>query len=324
MRRSEEAVLTGAEQRQPGAAKLRQLRGFSDSKLGIAERFLTPSIGGGGTIAVLSTPLEAPRALGWVICHAFGLDQINLQPFEVPLARTLAAAGFPVIRFHSQGFGDSELPTEHISLASLRRDALEVAELLRAEAGIASIGIFGARLGGSVAAMIAGDADAVAVAMWDPVVSGRGYASRLARFSSASELVTQGRAQTKGQNPADVLKETGVLDVQGIPVPAALFEELRAIDLVSTVTSFRGRSLVVQPSRSAKPRADLESLVRHLTDLGGESTLEVVVDPHAEKFGQPRFVGKGEGVKVDEMETLATSLNEVTMAWCATISEGRA
>jgi pimeloyl-ACP methyl ester carboxylesterase len=321
VRRFEEAVLTGAEQRQPGIAKLLQLRGFSDAKLGIAERFLTPAVGGGSTIAVLSTPLGATHDVGWVMCHAFGLDQINLQPFEVPLARALAAAGFPVIRYHSQGFGDSELPTEHISLKSLVGDALEVAALLRAEAEVASIGIFGARLGGTVAALSAADAEAAAIALWDPVANGRGYAARLARFSSASELVTQGRAQTTGRNPADVLRETGVLDVQGIPVPAALFEELRAIDLTSHLNSFRGRSLVVQPSRSTKRRAELEALVRHLNDLGGESTLEVVIDPHADKFGQPRFVGKGDGIKVDEMESLATSLTEVTMAWCASVVE---
>jgi pimeloyl-ACP methyl ester carboxylesterase len=305
-----------------GISKLLEMRSFEDADLGIAERFLTPTIGGGTTVAVLSTPLGAAHDLGWVVCHAFGLDQINLQPFEVPLARELAAAGFPVLRYHAQGFGDSELSIEHVGLASMVECAIQAAALLRDEAGVTALGTFGARLGGTVAAMAGERAGASALALWDPVVRGRTYTTRLARFSSTSELVTRGRAQIQARNPMDVLRETGAIDVQGVPLPEALFDELSAIELTEAVTRFRGRSLVVQPSRSGQPRSELESFVGHLSELGGEAALEIVTDPLADKLGQPRFVGV-DGVKVDELGSLARSLNDVTLSWCRGLVEDR-
>ncbi len=304
-----------------GIAELLQLRSFSDPRLGITERFLTPTIGGGRTVAVLSAPLGPPRQDGWVICHAFGMDQVNLQPFEVPLARAISAAGFPVLRFHAQGFGDSELPTEHVSVASQVGDAVEAVELLRESTGVHRVGLFGARFGGAVAATVADRIGADALVMWDPVVNGRKYATRLARLSSATDLVTRGRAQVTGLNPMKVLEETGVLDVQGVPVFRALYDEISAVDLSKSLSSFEGRSVVVQVSTTPEPRPELQRLVAHLNDLGGRSRLEFVIDERAERFGQPRLVGQGDGTKADVLESLADSLTTSTAAWCEGVFE---
>src|SRR5438105_5545724 len=81
------------------------LPSYRDRRIGIEERFLQPVLAGDRTIAVLSTPLDGPRSLGWVICHSFGMEQIHLQPLEVAAARRLAAAGFPSLRFHAPGCG---------------------------------------------------------------------------------------------------------------------------------------------------------------------------------------------------------------------------
>src|SRR5437867_1508751 len=92
------------------------MRSYADRELGIQETFLQPRIGGGRTVGVLSIPLDLPLAGGWVICHSFALEQVYLQSLESALARKLAATGFAVLRFHTQGYGDSELGVEHISL----------------------------------------------------------------------------------------------------------------------------------------------------------------------------------------------------------------
>src|SRR5690349_21862907 len=76
---------------------LEDLRSFRDERLGVVERFLVPRIGGGATVAVLSTPIGPSAGMGWVICHAFGREQAYLQSLEVAAARALARAGFPVL-----------------------------------------------------------------------------------------------------------------------------------------------------------------------------------------------------------------------------------
>ena len=41
-------------------------------------------------------------------CPSFAMEQIHLGRMEVVMARVLAAAGFPVLRYHGQGYGDSQ------------------------------------------------------------------------------------------------------------------------------------------------------------------------------------------------------------------------
>ncbi len=298
-----------------GGSLFERLRSYDDPATGIRERFLTPSIGGGHTVAILSTPLGEALSTGWVFCHPFGQDQINLQPFEVPLARALAASGFPVLRFHAQGYGDSEFPREHISLGSHVRDSLEAADLLVSSTGVSQVGLFGARFGGAVAALTADELEASALAMWDPVVKGRSYMQSMVRLGVMTELVSRERSQADARDPIEVLEGTGVLDVQGFPLRVEVFREVSELDLLARLQRFRGRSLVVQVSRAATPKAGLERLVSRLSELGGRSHLEVIADKKADKFGQPRYLGRGDGTKIDSQASLARSLTLTTVSW---------
>ncbi len=86
---------------------LERHRSFSNHRLGVAERFVDLELSSGRTVGVLSTPLDGAREVGWVICHGFGTEQVDLQATDAAVARGVAAAGYPVLRFHSLGYGDS-------------------------------------------------------------------------------------------------------------------------------------------------------------------------------------------------------------------------
>lgn len=298
----------------PPRSVLESMRSFEDPGLGIRERFLIPELGGGRTIAVLSTPIGEVRTTGWVICHSFGAEQIYLQPHEVSVARRLAAAGFPVLRYHGQGYGDSELPPEQVTLGTHVRDALDAVAVLAAEAGTAEAGLIGARFGGTVAAIVADRIGASALVLWDPVVEGRPYVKSLLRLRVASELA--GRAEPGPADPAEVLEGTGTLDVHGFPVGPEAFGEISSIDLPAQLDGFRGRSLVIQVSRSPEPRTSLQRLVARLRDLGGESRLDVVQDREALNFGLARHQPTGDGRKVDTQGRLTEALVSHTVSWC--------
>src|SRR5439155_5056830 len=110
-------------------------------------------LGGGSTIAVLSRPLAPAHPIGWVVCHSFGLEQINLDQLDVIVARTLAAAGFTCLRFHAQGYGESEL--REVTLEGHVDGALDAVNLLLREPGVGRVGVMGARFGAVVAARAA-------------------------------------------------------------------------------------------------------------------------------------------------------------------------
>jgi pimeloyl-ACP methyl ester carboxylesterase len=297
------------------AGALASLSEAEDPRAGIRERFLTPEIGGGATVGVLATPLGDRRSTGWVICHSYGMEQVNLATHEVPAARRLAAEGFPVLRYHGQGYGDSELPPERVDLDSHVRDALDAAKVLAEVTGVTEIGFLGARIGGSVAALAAERLGAAAFVAWEPIVRGGSYARSLLTLSVLLDLMHR-RRDDDAPDPKQVLEERGVLDVQGFPLTREMHAELVAFDLVERLTSFRGRSLIVQISKGAQPRPDAERLAARLRDLGGTSDFRIVTDERANTFGEPRYRPIGGGQKTDIQAPIGVALIAETVGWC--------
>jgi pimeloyl-ACP methyl ester carboxylesterase len=296
------------------------LRSFRDPRLGITERFLTPVFDGVRTVAILSMPLGRPRALGWVLCQSYGPDQITLQGLEVPLARALSAAGFPVLRYHARGYGDSELTADHATFDMQLEDAVRAVELLCSNTGITRVGLTGIKIGATIAALTAdhlsdGATPMSAIALWEPIAKGRVFTQSLLRLGLVTELVSRGRADG-APDPADTLHEHGVLDVQGFPVRADAVDQMSGINLTNDLVAFRGSSLVVQVSKSVAPRPDLKALTARLEELGGDARLEVLQHPQAHKLGRPRFKGLADGRKADTQAGLSTGLIETTIGWC--------
>jgi pimeloyl-ACP methyl ester carboxylesterase len=306
-------------------ALLESLRSFEDSRSGVREEFLTPTLGGGRTVAILSTPIGPTRPLGWVLCQSYGPEQDLLLGLEVPMVRALAAAGFPVLRYHSRGYGDSDVDAEQATVQTHVDDAIEAVGLLRGATGVASVGLAGAYFGGTVAALAAdrltGSAPVSAVAMWDPAVRGRDYVRTLLRLGLMTELIGTGRGEG-AKDPTETLRVRGVVDVVGFPVLAAVYDEITSVDLAADLRSFRGASLAVQLSKSSRPRSDMVRLTDALTTLGGQVTFEVVARPDFHRLRRPRFHGLGDGTKVDTQEGLVTSLLDATLAWSLSLEEG--
>lgn len=306
-----------------GVSLLESLQGFEDPRIGVRERFLTPVLCGTRTVAVLSAPTASPRSLGWVLCQSFGPEQDLLMGLEVPMVRALSAAGYPVLRYHARGYGDNSFPAEQVTAATHLEDALEAADLLRANADISQIGFAGGYFGGAVAALAAdrlsGPVPARALAVWEPAVRGRDYIRNLLRLGLMTDLIARGRRED-AQDPTDILREQGVLDVVGFPLRQAVFDEISRLDLATDLGTFHGASLVVQLSKSSRPRSDVQRLSARLTELGGNVTFEVVKRPDAHKLRRPRFHGLGDGTKVDAQQGLVTSLLETTLAWSQSLS----
>src|SRR6478672_1712928 len=63
-------------------ALLEASRRYEDGRGGFAEEFIRPVFGGTRTVGVLSCPLGAQAAIGWLICHSFGREQTVLSRVE--------------------------------------------------------------------------------------------------------------------------------------------------------------------------------------------------------------------------------------------------
>ena len=296
---------------------LEALRSYEDPRLGIGERFLTPTIGGLRTIGVLSAPIDRPRDTGWVVCHSFGMEQVWLQPLEVAVARALSAAGFPVLRYHAQGYGDSQASTEDATMASQTRDAVDAIDLLVRETGVKRIGLAGGRVGATIAALAAQRSEASAAVLWEPMIVGRRYIDSLLRVASVTELGTASKLKTVARDPQEIFAASGFLDIQGFPLYGAVFDEMSGFVLTAALTSYRGGSMVVQISRSPKPRPELEHLVSRMNEIGGRATLGIVTDPQARTFGFQRYYATPGGQrKEDKQAEMSHGIVSLTVSTC--------
>jgi pimeloyl-ACP methyl ester carboxylesterase len=258
------------------------------------------------------------------VCHSFGLEQDNLQTFEAAMARALAASGFPVLRYHAQGYGDSELPVERVTLRSQVEGAVEASSLLQTVAGISDVGLIGAKLGGSIA-LLAADrsaAAAAAVALLDPVVRGRAHMLASIRSGLIAELSDDGEpGGSPREDPIDAMRRDGYANVLGFPLRPEVFDEICDLDLIPAVRRFTGRSLVLQISRANQRRKGLGDLAEHLAGLGGACRFEVLADEDALRFGLPRLRAVGPSRKVDLLARLGELIAERTLTWCVRAAE---
>ncbi len=290
--------------------RLERHRVFEDPERRFRERFLSPEIGGAPTVAVLSEPWEGRATTGWVICGSFAMDQAYLLSLETALARRLAAAGLVALRYHAQGYGDSDLDAEHVTLRSHVGDAQDALEVLRGATGVERVGLAGALFGGSVAAMAGARADALALVQ--PVVRGQAYIRATVRRSIGTSLAD------RPSDPEGPTSGTpGVVDVEGFPLRPEVVAEFDAFDLLAELPPFAGRSLVIQVTRSPEPQRPLSLLADRLAVAGGRSELRVVAHPEALRFGLPRHRRAGGTRKVDVQVDLSDGILETIARWCA-------
>jgi pimeloyl-ACP methyl ester carboxylesterase len=298
--------------------RLQRHRRFENQAAGYSEEFIQPRLGLGATVGVMSRPLGPSASTGWVICHSFGIEQVHLARMDVIAARALAAAGFPVLRFFGQGYGDSEHGPDVAGLSSHVAEAEEAAALLQRQDGVEEVGMMGGRFGGAVAALVAGRLGLPYLAMWDPVVRGKQYLRDLLRSEILSGIIENGE-QDGGVHLGKIreaLDSEGWTEIRGWPLSRQASDEISAIDLTAALESFTGAALVVALSRASKVPAHLTSLSQVISAAGGTCTVGLVQDPFAAQFGQFRWrTVEGGTSKRDTQLELNEKIAAVTAEW---------
>ena len=296
---------------------------YEDARLRIREEFLQPDIGGGPTVAVLSTPVDRRPRLAVLICPSFGPEHTQLNGLEVAVARSLAAAGSAVLRYQSQGYADSLRAGDPVGPDSHLSDAVDAAGVLAERAPGAPIVTAGGLFGGSIAALAAQHLDLSGVVMWEPAVDGARYGERMLRNLALQEMAFT-RNQDRPQPPMTVLRErlaAGEVDAQGFRFTKDAYDRLAELSLLDQLGAAARAALIVAVSRSTSPSRTMTTLAEHLVGLGWNATLRVVVDRLTRPLGTYRFVGlDGRPGRLDTQFALNARIAEETVAWVRSFS----
>jgi hypothetical protein len=233
-----------------------------------------------------------PSVAGLVICSPLHAEFLHNYRKEVILARSLAAAGVAVQRFHYRGSGNSDGATDAVTFQSMLEDTLTAFHVLQSKAQVGDVAFLGTRVSGSIAASAAREFDDAPLALWQPVLDPESYFRELFRTASIRELrhdaSVAGTSRGRSRPTMQTLESAGVADVLGYAIHRALYVSLRDHRLVDELGQHPRPVLLLQLDRDDALRKEYAELTAMLRTSGFDMrTRAIRADDHWWFSGDP-------------------------------------
>ncbi|MCB9730339.1 MAG: alpha/beta hydrolase [Deltaproteobacteria bacterium] len=186
--------------------------------------------------------------LALLVCNPWGAEALRAHRSLRVLADSMARSRWHVMRFDYHGTGDSSGGLCDGSVDGWVSDIRAAAAELRALSGASRVVLAGLRLGASLAALAAADDPRTGgLVLWDPVASGAAWLEDL----MGPEATTL----------------PGTLEVDGLPMTAALRAQLATITPERLAAGARGRVLVLSSTPSPGQPALRRALAARVPSL---------------------------------------------------------
>ncbi len=260
-------------------------------------------------------PGGEPRG-GVIICGSFGLAFSQNYRREVLLARSLADRGIAVRRFHYRGFGESSGDSSETSFESMLEDALCVSGSFVAELKGRPLAIMGTNWGAQIASASAEHLSADALALWDPVVSGRDLFRQIFRARWAGQFSRGGSTPTTSAELLEAMQANGSVDILGYPLSFSFYEDALPRQIDGCPESRPMSVLIVSMGARGRPSKAHVALRDLFADKGHDA--DVVCAAGDETW----WVSTSDGFVPEERRPLTASSLEATLSWMEQVFDG--
>ncbi len=164
---------------------------------------------------------QRARDLGVLLCYPGPQEYMRVHWAFRKLAAALAREGFHVFRFDYSGTGDSWGDGNAGSFERWREDVATALEELRDVSGARKVSVVGFRLGAVLASQTA--VKVRDLVLWEPVVDGAAHLAELCALHA--------RRFANALHPPLLRRRGPVLELLGHPLPEAMEEAIRSLDL---------------------------------------------------------------------------------------------
>jgi len=248
--------------------------------------------------AVIWTPPPGIPARFAILHVPAAFEEMNKARRMVALqARAFASAGGCVVVYDPAGTGDSSGDAADATFARWHSDALTMWSFMCGEFPLPAA-LWGLRLGGLLAASLAGDAapNPAALVLWQPVASGRIFFNQFLRLAAAAEIAGRAGAVPAAASIRQRLEEGTVVEVAGYGVHPDLVAGASTLNLESIAPP---RCPVVWRESTATAPAEVPTVAmktaQRWSDVGVRVDLRGVTGPSfwaaAEIEESPALIG---------------------------------
>jgi pimeloyl-ACP methyl ester carboxylesterase len=229
-----------------------------------------------------------------VHCHTLGVEQLTSYRVEVLSARAAAALGFPVLRYHARGHGDSGGDYADVTLETLTEDAVSAADFARRLSGAAGVVWLGVRFGALVAAGALRRVGAAGLVLWEPVHKPADYFRAMLRNLLFSQVVKGQKPKTTVEQLMGTIEREGHVDVHGYYLHRALVRSAADAELGSLLDGWKGPTLMAQVQSRPRLAPAHAALASAIQGRGGPMrTAQVNEEPGWHFLSNPAWEGGG-------------------------------
>lgn len=231
---------------------------------------------------IVSRPADgsSPQArFGVVLCEPFGEEKLFAQRVMANYARTLAENSFWVLRFDCMGHGDSEGNFEDSTVSTRLDDIAAAVRFLKERSNAQQVGLFGLRLGGTLASLVAErDPEIAFVIACQPIVRGDKYFYECLRSNLTMQMSIHGKVVVNRDELIKRLDQGEPVNIDGYYVSTQFYKEIWVVDLAQSVRSLKSPVLLLQVAKveTAPVEKDLETIASTLNAANQLSELIVV------------------------------------------------
>jgi exosortase A-associated hydrolase 2 len=190
-------------------------------------------IDGERIFTIQHSPKNDQPSKAYVFVHPFAEEKLWSHRVYVTTARAFCEQGILATRFDLRGHGDSDGNYQDASLDKHLVDVNAVIDHLKQNnPSISEIGLFGLRLGGTIATLTALNRDDVdELMLWDPVLDGERYMQEILRSNLAAQMAVKGKVEVTRDDLIEQMKSGQAVNIEGYYINYSYFQELSSIDL---------------------------------------------------------------------------------------------
>jgi alpha-beta hydrolase superfamily lysophospholipase len=225
--------------------------------------------------------------------HGLGVEQITLYRQEVLAARAAAVLGFPALRFHARGHGDSSGTAADVTLETLVADARAAADEAKRRTGATRVVWLGVRMGALVAALAGGPRsgrdDAAGFILWEPVAAPAEFFRQLLRTVLFSQVAGGEKPNATVDELLARLEREGQLDVFGYTLQRSLVRSFAEGSLAEALAGARVPVLLAQVQARARLAPGHAQLVQALQETTRVTPAAIHSEPGYQQMSNPAW-----------------------------------